>query len=144
MKKLLTFSILAVSIAVLFTSCVKRDYYNSDLERASVLDYEAGTPYSIIQYDYDGTYAVVESMDYNTDLWPLDGDRLEGVFYEGQTRRVYNLSTGDYISLYVVENVPTRSEAYDALYYYADRYAIAKGIDKSVLKSQNLRRGGLK
>lgn len=139
MKKILTFSILMVAIAIIFGSCTKRDYYNSDIERATVIDYANGTPYSLVQYDYDRTYAIVESMEANTEYWPEVYDRLEGRFYERQSRRVYNITAGFYIDLYVVENVPTKGEALDALDYYANKYLTSKSIDKSILMSQKRR-----
>lgn len=142
MKKILTFALLAATVTVLLSGCYKNDtYYNnkSDVERARVIDYENGTPYSIIRYDYDGTYAIIESTDANTNLWPEIGDRLEGVFKEGQERSIYNITGGFYARVYVLENVPTKNEAYKALYYYNDRYLTSKAVNKSVLMSEKRR-----
>lgn len=124
------------------SGCYKSDYYydnNNNVERARVIDYENGTPYSIIRYDYDATYAIIESMDANTNLWPEINDRLEGVFKEGQERSVYNITGGFYARIYVVENVTTQKEAYEALYYYNDRYLTSKATNKSLLLSDKRR-----
>ncbi len=142
MKKILTFAILAATVTVLLSGCYKSDYYydnNNNVERARVIDYENGTPYSIIRYDYDATYAIIESMDANTNLWPEINDRLEGVFKEGQERSVYNITGGFYARIYVVENVTTQKEAYEALYYYNDRYLTSKATNKSLLLSDKRR-----
>ncbi|HRN49175.1 MAG TPA: hypothetical protein PK110_03585 [Niabella sp.] len=140
MKKIFTFSVLAVAIAMVFGSCTKRGYYEKDdIERATVIDYVNGTPYSLIQYDYDRTYAVVESMEYDTQYWPEVYDRLEGRFYEGQQRRIYNITAGFYINLYVVENVPTKADAFDALDYYAHKYLTTKANNKTISQSDKRR-----
>lgn len=139
MKKVLTFSLLMIATATILFSCTKKGYYNSDVETATVKDYVNGTPYSLIQYDYDRTYAIVESMESNTTYWPEVYDVLEGVFYEGQTRKVYNITAGFYINLYVVENIPTYNEAQDALDYYANRYLTSKSLNKTITMSQKRR-----
>ncbi len=144
MKRILYLSMAMIAVTVLIAGCSKRDYYkNTDQERATVLDYRNGTPYSIIQYSYDGTYAIIESIDASTSLWPEKGDILDGTFYVGQTRRVYNVTASFYCNINVVENVPTLQEAYDALDYYASRYAISGKVNPLSLESQGARRGGV-
>lgn len=140
MKRLLNFSLVAVVAMLVLASCSKnKDYYdNSDYETVSVVDYENGTPYSIIQYHADNTYAVIESMDTNTQLWPDRGEILEGVFIEGRQSRVYNRTGGFNSNIYVVENVNTRDEAYDALYYYNDRYGFVRNVDKISFKNRTI------
>lgn len=135
MKKLFNFSLLAILLVVVLASCSKnRDYYQDDREVATVYEFADGTPYSIIQYNKDGTYAIIESLDANTKLWPDIDDRLEGVFVEGRQSRVYNRTYGTNINIYVTENITTRNEALDALDYYADRYLTSAKVNKESLK----------
>lgn len=138
MKRILTYPVVALIAIVLLASCSRSSdqYYNNDVEIATVVDYENGTPYSIIQYQYDRTYAIIESMDNNTQLWPDRGEILEGVFVEGRRSSVYNRTGGFRSNIYVVENITNRDEAYDALYYYNDRYGYARTTDKNVFKNR--------
>ncbi|OJU25695.1 MAG: hypothetical protein BGN92_12035 [Sphingobacteriales bacterium 41-5] len=139
MKRLLNFSLIAILAVVVLASCSKnRDYYQNDYETASVVDYENGTPYSIIQYHADNTYAIIESRDTNTQLWPDRGEILEGVFIEGRQSRVYNRTGGFNANIYVVENITSRDEAYDALYYYNDNYGFVRTIDKISFKNRTI------
>lgn len=139
MKRILNFSLIGLLAVILLASCSKnRDYYDDDREIATVVDYEDGTPYSIIQYQSDRTYAIIESVDNNTQLWPDRGEILEGVFIEGRETRVYNRTGGFNTNIYVVENVNTRDEAYDALYYYNDTYGFVRTTDKIAFKNRTI------
>lgn len=125
MNKILTFSFLLIAGVVLLASCRKRDYVDdrTNEEFANVIHYEdGGYPYSIIRFQYDNSYAIIESIDNNTDLWPLRGEQLRGVFTVGRESVVRNMTRSFNSRMYLVEDGLSHDEAYEALYYYDDRY----------------------
>lgn len=139
MKRITQFSMVALLAVIMLASCSKnRDHYRDNIERAQVIDFEDGTPYSIIYYINTRTYAIIESVDNNTQLWPDYDDILEGVFIKGRQTNVYNRTGGFRANIFVVENVNTEEEAYDALYYYNDTYGFARTTDKIAFKNRNI------
>ncbi len=134
MKRVLNFSVVALLAIVVLASCTKsRDHYqNNDIETAVVVDFY-DSPYSIIRYDYDNTYAIIESLENDSNIWPRKGDRLRGTFYEGKESRVTNITRNYSNSIYVVENITTEDEAYEALDYYDTRY------NASAMKGNNIK-----
>jgi hypothetical protein len=137
MKKILTLSLLMIAGIVLLASCTKRDYYDdrNDVE-ISVIFEVSDSPYSIIQFNNDGTYAIIEHLENNSNRWPIKGDRLQGRFYEGKESTVYNLTAGYNNRVYVVEvGILTIDDAWDALDYYVDDFYAVKGMNKSMKMS---------
>jgi len=110
---------------VLLASCTKRDYYQDTREYALVVDYVEGYPYSVIRFDADGSFAVIESMENNSDYWPLINDELFGDFDLG-TRYVRNNDAGYNIRVSVLDYANSLSEANRIIDRYIDRYGYAK------------------
>ncbi|MBZ4191144.1 hypothetical protein [Niabella beijingensis] len=123
MKRILTFSIVAVLATVVLASCSKRDHWrddnNTNDEYAYVTGYNKGYPYSIVQFSNDNTYAIIESR-YNDEL-PENGDELYGDFYRSNQYRIVrnNSRAPNKISIRVIEDgIQTATDATDALDYY--------------------------
>ncbi len=134
MKRLLNFSLIAILAVVVLAGCTKnRDHYDDRTEIADVFYFDNGTPYSIIKYRADNTFGIIESIDANTQLWPDFDEVLEGIFIEGRQSRVYNRTGGFYANIFVMENVNTRDEAYDALDYYNEKYGFAAKSDRNII-----------
>ncbi len=125
MKKLLTISLMLLAGVVLLAGCTKRDYYEDTREYALVVDYVEGYPYSVIRFDADGTFAVIESLDNNADYWPLINDELFGDFDLG-SRYVRNNDAGYNIRISVLDYANSLNEANHILDSYIDRYGFAK------------------
>ena len=121
MKRILTFSLLAVLATVIFASCSKHDHWddgNSNKEYAYVSGYNKGYPYSIIQFSSDYTYAIIENK-YDDEL-PKNQEELYGDFYaDNQYRTVRNVSGGYNMTMRVKEDgIQTAADAKDALDFY--------------------------
>lgn len=131
MKRLLTFSILAVLATVLFASCSKRDHYdNSNSEYAYIDNFYDGYPFAVVQYESDNTYGIIENK-FIEDPVSID-DRLYGDFYEGGYRDVKNITANYRMPIRVRENGLGSAAAADvALNYYCDEYDGLAGLPKN-------------
>lgn len=133
-------SLVILAGIVLLASCRKKDYYDdrNDVEVSVVFEI-SDSPFSIIRFENDGTYAIIEHLESNSELWPIEGDALRGRFYEGKESVVYNFETDSNNQIYVVEvGLVTLDEAREALDYYIDDYYAVAGTNK--IKMQFKRR----
>jgi hypothetical protein len=116
MKKVFTFSALAIVIALLFTSCVKQapfdDSYWLSKERGEVVYSSSACSHYIIQ-TVNG-YSVIRAISSR----PYEGDVLYGDFSYAGVKDIYNRSGGYIMSGDVKEYWLTYSGAQDALNYY--------------------------
>lgn len=138
MKRLLTFSILAVLATVFFASCSKRDHYNNSYKENGVVTYisEVNSPYSVVRMDDDGTYAVIYSTDGSASLWPEINDLLYGDFAEGGNRNVTNKTIGKTIRIEVDDFFDYRDDAISYVINKEDSEGYAASFKKSNLKIQ--------
>lgn len=116
MKKIFTFSALALIIALVFTSCVKEvpfdEGYWLSKERGEVVYSSSACSYYIVE-TING-YSVIRSISYR----PYEGDILYGDFSYNGVKDIYNRTEGTLISGDVKEYWLTYSGAQDALGYY--------------------------
>jgi hypothetical protein len=116
MKKIFTFSALAIVIALIFTSCVKEVPFNEGRwlakERGQVVFSSSVCPYYVIE-TING-YAVIRSLG----SAPYEGDILFGDFSYYGVSDIYNRTAGYIISGDVKEYWLTYSGAQEALDYY--------------------------
>ena len=116
MKRLFTFSAVALIVAFLFTSCVKQTPFNErywlSKERGQVVYSSSACPYYVIE-TING-YAVIRSLGDK----PYEGDILYGDFSYFGLNDIYNHTAGYVISGDVKEFWLTYSGALDALDYY--------------------------
>jgi hypothetical protein len=119
MKKIFTYSIAAVLVAVLFTSCVKdrvvhdNSSYWLSQERGEVVYSNNSCGVYVIETNYG--YSIVQNLD---GLRTYEGDVMYGNFGGYGTRDFYN-HTADVVTRgNVVEYDLTYNAALDALDYY--------------------------
>jgi hypothetical protein len=116
MKKIITFSTLAIIVTLVFTSCVKQAPFNEGYwlskERAEVA-YSSSTCSHYIVESING-YSVIRSVSSR----PYEGDILYGDFSYYGVKDIYNRTEGSIISGDVKEYWLTYSGAQDALDYY--------------------------
>ncbi|ANH81244.1 hypothetical protein A8C56_09825 [Niabella ginsenosidivorans] len=133
MKRILTFSLLAVLATVIFASCSKHDHWDDDdpgNEYAYVDGFYDGYPFCIVQYGIDNTYGIVESK-YMED--PLaDHDELYGNFSEDiGFHYIKNITQNFRTQMKVRENgIYNSVDANAALNDYCDEYDAAMGYSK--------------
>lgn len=119
MKKIFTYSILAVMATLLFTSCVKdRVYQNNNAywlsqERGDVIYSNNSCGYYVVETDYG--YTIIRNLD---GLRTYDGDVLYGDFGAYGSRNFYNYSVDLITRGTVVEYDLSYNEALDAIDYY--------------------------
>ena len=116
MKRIFTFSTVALIVALLFASCVKQAPFNErywlSKERGQVVYSSSACPYYVIE-TVNG-YAVIRSLGSK----PFEGDILYGDFSYFGLNDIYNRTAGYVISGDVKEFWLTYSGAQDALDYY--------------------------
>ena len=116
MKKLFTFSALAIVITILFTSCVKQVPFDKrywlSKERGEVVYSSSTCPHYVIE-TVNG-YAVIRAISSR----PYEGDVLYGDFSYPGIKDIYNRSAGVIVSGDVREYWLTYTGAQDALDYY--------------------------
>ncbi len=119
MKKIFTYSILAVMATLLFTSCVKDRVYQNDnaywlsQERGDVIYSNNSCGYYVVETNYG--YTIIRNLD---GLRTYDGDVLYGNFGDYGTRNFYNYSVDLITRGTVVEYDLSYNEALDAIDYY--------------------------
>jgi len=119
MKKIFTYSITAVLVALLFTSCVKDRvvYDNSNYwlsqERGDVIYSSNSCGFYVIETNYG--YTIVQNLD---GLRTYEGDVMYGNFGGYGTRDFYNYTADVVTRGNVMEADLTYNEARDAIDYY--------------------------
>ena len=119
MKIIFTYSIAAVLVGVLFTSCVKERvvYDNSSYwlsqERGDVVYSNNFCGYYVVETNYG--YSIIQNLD---GLRTYEGDVMYGNFGGYGTRDFYNYTSDLVTRGNVVEYDLTYNEALDALDYY--------------------------
>lgn len=118
MKRIFTFSIVAIVLVTTFSACVKdRQYidesYWLNKERGQVVHSDPYCSYYVVQTDYG--YTVLRSF---SSYKPLQGDFVYGDFSNYGSRDFYNRSNGEIISAEVKEYWLTYLEAQNAINYY--------------------------
>ena len=128
MKKIFTYSLLAVLAAVLFTSCRKdavvyddHSYWLSQ-EQGNVVYSSNACGFYVVETNYG--YTIIQNLD---GLRTYEGDLLYGNFGGYGTRSFYNYTADVIISGKVVEYDLTYYEAQDAIDYYCP-YGKANGL----------------
>ncbi len=128
MKKIFTYSMLAVLAAVLFTSCRKdavvyddHSYWLSQ-ERGDVVYSSNACGFYVVETNYG--YTIIQNLD---GLRTYEGDVLYGNFGGYGTRNFYNYSADVVTRGNVVEYDLTYYEAQDAIDYYCP-YGKANGL----------------
>lgn len=117
MKRIFTFSLLALVIGLLFTSCVKQSPYGDDSywltkERAEVVYSTSSCAFYIVETNRG--YAIVRAVSSR----PYEGEILYGDFSQYGTVDVYNRSRGTIITADVREFWLGYYEAQQAIDYY--------------------------
>lgn len=124
MKKLITISLMFFAGVILLASCVKENYYeepiNNDKELAYVDYFYKDYPYIfIVQFDRDGRYAIVTTLNEDKYL-PILDEQLVGNFSIG-TKNILVKKGNFYAKMDVLEtNIRTQKAADDALAYWVD------------------------
>ena len=126
MKKIFTYSIVTVLLAVLFTSCVKEDVYNDNSywlsqEKGNVVYSNNSCGIYAVETNYG--YTVIRNLD---GLRTYSGDEMYGDFGAIGTRNFYNYTANIITSGTVVGYDLTYSEAQEAIDYYCP-YGKASG-----------------
>ena len=119
MKRIFTFSIIAIFIGTLFTSCVKTvndDQYWLSKERGQVVYSSPTCPYYVVEAQRG--YTVIRA--YNVNDRPYTGDIIYGDLSYYGSRQFYNYTDGTLFNGEVVEYWLTYSEAQSALDYYCN------------------------
>lgn len=119
MKKIFTYSLLAVLAAVLFTSCRKdavvyddHSYWLSQ-EQGNVVYSSNACGFYVVETNYG--YTIIQNLD---GLRTYDGDIMYGNFGGYGTRAFYNYSADVVTRGTVVEYDLSYNEAQDAIDYY--------------------------
>jgi len=135
MKKIFTLSLLAATVALVLTSCVKsRNYYEFDegywlsRERGEVVYSDLSCSYYVVE-TYYGFNIVHTYAGYK----PFEGAMVYGNFSSRGTRDMYNRSAGYVFTGTVTDYWLTYSEAQDALDYYCPLGG--KGVTRVFKKS---------
>jgi hypothetical protein len=119
MKKIFTYSIVAVLFAVLFTSCRKDVVVYDDgpnwlsQERGDVVYSNNYCGFYVVETDYG--YSIVQNLD---GLRTYDGDVMYGNFGGYGTRDFYNYTADIVTRGEIMEYDLTYNEAQDAIDYY--------------------------
>lgn len=139
MKRLLTFSILAVLATVLFASCSKRDHYDNNYGKENgIVEYEPeGYEYYSVVRLYD-TYAFIETLENDESYWPYEGDQLRGTFDKNRDNRVFNVTRNRNITVQIRGFYDTQSQAILAVENYINQYGYSSknGIQRSSRSNQ--------
>jgi hypothetical protein len=121
MKKIFTFSILAIATAVFVASCSKTVVYDDGINENYWLSKEQG---EVVYSDPYCTYYVVETYYGYTIVRsyggyrPYEGSIVYGNFSSSGTRDIYNYSTGYVFTGTITDFWLSYNEAQDALDYY--------------------------
>jgi hypothetical protein len=134
MKKIFTWSIVAVLAAVLFTSCTKERVYDDNgywlsQERADVVYSNNSCGYYVVATNYG--YTVIRNMD---GLRTYDGDVMYGDFGNYGSRDFYNYTANVITRGTVVDYDVSYSAAQDAIDYYCP---YGKGAALKIRESNN-------
>ena len=116
MKRIFTFSAIALVVTIFFTSCVKRvpfdDGYWLSKERGQVVYSSSSCPYYLVETA--NGYTVIRSVSSR----PYEGDIVYGDFSYYGVKDIYDRTDGFVISGDVKEYWLTYAGAQDALNYY--------------------------
>jgi hypothetical protein len=116
MKKVFTFSAIALILTIFFTSCVKRapldDGYWLSKERGQVVYSSSSCPYYLVETA--NGYSVIRSISSR----PYEGDILYGDFSYYGVKDIYDRTDGLVMNGDVKEYWLTYTGAQDALDYY--------------------------
>ena len=116
MKRIFTFSFVALVVAIFFTSCVKQAPFNDGYwlskERGQVVYSSSSCPYYLAETA--NGYTVIRSVSSR----PYEGDILYGDFSYYGVKDIYDRTEGFLITADVKEYWLTYSGAQDALDYY--------------------------
>lgn len=139
MKRMITFSLLAVLGTFILASCSKHDYYDDNYNNEggfTVYVSEVNSPYSVIQMDNDGQYAVVYSVEKDAKYWPLINDVIYGNFSVGGTRTLYNKTAGWNIQLQVDDFFQYKNDAINSVIRKENQEGYAKAFENNPVKIQ--------
>jgi hypothetical protein len=116
MKKIFTFSVLAVVITLIFSSCAKQlpfdEGYWLSKERGAVVYSSSSCPYYLVESP--SGYTVIRAVSTR----PIEGDVIYGDFSYNGVKDMYDRTGGLIISGDVKEYWLTSSGAQDAIDYY--------------------------
>ena len=116
MKKIFTFSIVAIVVTVIVTSCVKQPLFDEGYwlskDRGQVVYSSSSCPYYVVQSS--SGYAVIRAVSDR----PLEGDIVFGDFSYYGVKDMYDRTDGLVISGDVKEYGLSSSGAQDAIDYY--------------------------
>ena len=118
MKKIFTYSVIAVLLAVLFTSCVKERVHDDhsywlSQEQGNVVYSNNSCGFYVVETNYG--YTIVQNLD---GLRTYENDVMYGNFGSRGTRDFFNYTADVITSGDVVEYDLTYNEAQDAIDYY--------------------------
>ncbi|MBO9620085.1 MAG: hypothetical protein J7539_13735 [Niabella sp.] len=128
MKRILTFSLLAVLATFIFAGCSKNGYNdnnNPDVENGVVKYAPVGYNYYAVVQLFD-SYAFIETLDQSANKWPIYNDVLRGTFYKGSNNKVYNQTAQVWTTVVVHDFYNTEADADNALEAYHAKYGYAK------------------
>ena len=118
MKKIFTYSIVTVLIAVLFTSCTKETVVDNNSywlsqEEGHVVYSSNSCGYYVVETNYG--YTVIHNLD---GLRTYEGDVVYGDFGDYGTRNFYNYTANLFTSGTVMDYDLSYNEAQEAIDYY--------------------------
>ena len=118
MKKIFTYSIVTVLMAVLFTSCTKEKVYDDNSywlsqERGDVVYSSNSCGYYVVETNYG--YTVIRNLD---GLRTYEDDLVYGDFGAYGTRDFYNYTANVFTSGTVMDYDLTYNEAQEAIDFY--------------------------
>ena len=127
MKKILTYSIVVVLAALIFSSCTKERIYDDNAywlsqEQGNVVYSNNGCGYYVVETNYG--YTVIRNLD---GLRTYDGDVMYGNFGGYGSRDFYNYTANIVTRGTVVEYDISYNAAQDAIDYYCP-YGKANGL----------------
>lgn len=136
MKKIFTYSIVAVLIAALFTSCAKERVYENNnywfsQERGEVVYSNNSCGYYVVETNYG--YTIIRNLD---GLRTYDGDVMYGNFGGYGSRDFYNHTANVITRGTVVEYDLSYNAAQDAIDYYCP---YGKGAALKIRESNNIK-----
>jgi hypothetical protein len=137
MKKIFTYSIIAVMAALLFTSCAKERVYQDDnaywlsQERGDVVYSNNSCGYYVVATNYG--YTIIRNLD---GLRVYDGDIMYGNFGTYGSRDFYNYTANIITRGSVVEYDLSYNTAQDAIDYYCP-YGKSSGSTTTIRQSAN-------
>ncbi|MFV0604975.1 MAG: hypothetical protein ACK5NK_03945 [Niabella sp.] len=145
MKRILNFSVIIILAVIVLASCTRSDYIDDRYTENATVVYHEDSPWIILSF-YDGSYAVMKSMDADSYYWPEQGDVVRGDFQNTGTRTFSNVTMRYSFRGWIVSYANNYDDAYADLDYYATRdgYALSPTLQRNKNIQSSPRTGNAK